>query len=85
LKIKNFPEVSKTCGETLDKIRNIVKQTKGSIYKADNFLMPIFSSANTRTMANQIISVNVAREIDSVLKVQFVEVADLASKNNLIF
>lgn len=66
IKIKNFDEAKRT--GILDKIKQIIKENKASVYHTDDFIIGIFSSPTTRTFANESLAIRAASGIDIELK-----------------
>jgi len=64
IKIKN-PQVK--AEETLNKIGGIISGKKGAVYKTQNFIIGIFSSATTKTFSNEMIAIKTSEEINILL------------------
>ena len=71
VKIKNYSEVkgnNQFVNETLKSITNEINNSKGKVYRADDFVIGIFAPIATKTFENEVTAVRVAKSISSKLK-----------------
>lgn len=68
VKIKDLANIKKSSALTIDNILKVIVENKGAVYDTGDFIIGVFSSPTTRTFANDMIAVRVARKIDVILK-----------------
>ncbi len=70
IKIKNWKEIDtegSNANETIAKIKDIISQNKGRVYKSDGHLIGVFAPVNTRTFDNSINALKTGNEITKIL------------------
>ncbi len=71
VKIKNYSEVkvnNQFVNETLKYITSEINNSKGKVYRADDFIVGVFAPISTKTFENEVTSVRVAKSIAGKLK-----------------
>ncbi|MBS3092073.1 hypothetical protein J4466_01495 [Candidatus Pacearchaeota archaeon] len=71
VKIKNYNEVkdnNQFVNETLKSITSEINNSKGKVYRADDFIVGIFAPISTKTFENEVTAVRVAKAVSAKLK-----------------
>ena len=67
LKLDNPEKVSRVNKETFERILQEIKESKGSIYQSNNYILSIYTSVNTRTFDNEKTAVRTAEKIATII------------------
>ncbi|MBI2630452.1 hypothetical protein HYW76_05100 [Candidatus Pacearchaeota archaeon] len=68
IKVKNLDKLERNSHDTLNKVKEIIKEKRGTIYRTGNFIIGLFSSASTKTFENDRKAIDSAIEIEKELK-----------------